>query len=101
MTNILRILQILLLAVSSTVLTTALTCDKLIMDTTTIGETGVSNDIMEMGRYMVRMTQRIKSDEVQSLMATLNGASDIETRSKSFTAILQPKDLKKVCITTV
>ena len=78
------------------VLTSAMTCNKLIMDSTTIGEIGVSNEVMEMGRYMVRTTQRVKSDEVQSLMMTLNGASDIESRSRSFTAILQPQHLKKV-----
>jgi len=94
MTIMLQLLQILLLAASSIILTSA--CDKLITDVTTIGETGISNGIMEMGRYIVRTTQRIKSDEVQSLITTLSGASDIENRRKSFTAILQPKDLKKV-----
>ena len=98
MANSLRLLQIVLLAVCSMVLTSALTCDKLILDATTIGEIGVSNDIMEMGRYKVSTTKPRNTNKIQALMATLNGASRIRGKLKSrrFSAILQPTDLKKV-----
>ncbi|XP_065893704.1 uncharacterized protein, partial [Dysidea avara] len=99
MANSLRLLQIVLLAVCSMVLTSALTCDKLILDATTIGEIGVSNDIMEMGRYKVSTTKPRNTNKIQALMATLNGASRIRGKLKSrrFSAILQPTDLKKLC----
>jgi len=99
MASDLRMLQLLLLAVSLVGLTSAMTsCDKLIMDSTTIGETGISNDVMEMGRYKVRTTRRRNTNKIQSLMKTLSGASGIRGNmaSRRFSAILQPSDLKKV-----
>ena len=84
-------LQLLLLLVANTaVYTAAMTCKK---DKNSIG---VTDGVMEMGQYIVRTTQRTDSDEVKSLISTLDGASDIQYRRKSFTAFLQPRDLKKV-----
>ena len=90
--------HILLLIVTTTaVYTAAMTCDKMIWEESSNENTRTTNDvIMEMGRYMVRTTRRTDSDEVQDLISTLDGASDIQYKHNSFTAILQPKDLKKV-----
>ena len=88
-------LQVLLLAATTAVFTGAMICKKTI---SLVGSTGITNDIMEMGRYTVRTTSRTDSTELQDLISllTLNEASDIQYRHKSFTAVLQPKDLKKV-----
>ena len=88
-----RLLQVLLALLIGVVFTSAMKCNKMILDKTTIGEAGISNDIMEMGRYFVRTTD---SKQAGKLIPTLNGASEIKTRGKTFTAILQPSDLKKV-----
>ena len=93
-----RLLLLLLLVTTSTkFLTSAMVCDKLI-DTGPTGNTGASKEILETGRYEVRTiaTARTNSTEVQSLIAELDGASDIQYSVAGFTAILQPKDLKKV-----
>ena len=89
-------LQLLLLIGTTAVLTAAVTCKNIISDTSSNGNTGATTDILETGQYMVRTTMRTDSAEVQDLISKLNGASDIQYKQHSFTAILQPKDLKKV-----
>ena len=89
-------LQLLLLMGTTAVLTTAVTYKNIISDTSSNGNTGATTDILETGQYMVRTTMRTDSAEVQDLISKLNGASDIQYKRHSFTAILQPKDLKKV-----
>ena len=93
------LLQILfLVTVTTKILTVAeLTriCDKRI-DSGPVGNTGLIGEPMETGRYKVKTFARTNSDEVRSLIAKLNGASDVQYTVASFTAILQPKDLKKV-----
>ena len=94
--NISRLLQTFLLVMISTkFLASAMVCDKLI-NTGAAGNAGTSNEILETGRYEVRTTARTNSTEVQNLIAELDGASDIQYSIAWFTAILQPKDLKKV-----
>ena len=96
--NISRLLQTFLLVMISTkFLASAMVCDKLI-NTGAAGNAGISNEILETGRYEVRTTARTNSTEVQSLIDELDGASDIQYSIAWFTAILQPKDLKKVSI---
>ena len=89
-------LQLLLLISTTAVLTAAVTCKNMILDTSSNGNTGATNDILETGQYLVRTTMRTDSTEVKDLMSKLNGASDIQYKRHSFTAILLPKDLKKV-----
>ena len=89
-------LQLLLLISTTAVLTAARTCKNMILDTSSNGNTGATNDILETGQYLVRTTMRTDSAEVKDLISKLNGASDIQYKRHSFTAILQPKDLKKV-----
>ena len=90
------LLQILfLVTVNTKFLTVAMSCDKLIQ-TGSIGNTGAPEEIMETGRYEVRTFARTNSNEVRDLIAELDGASGIQYRIAYFTAILQPKDLKKV-----
>ena len=91
-------LHILLLVVTTTaVYTAAMTCDKMIWEESSTENTRTTNDIiLEMGRYTVRTTRRTNSAEVQDLISTLDGASNIQYKLNSFTAILRPKDLKKV-----
>ena len=89
-------LQLLLLMGTTAVLTAAMTCKNIIWDTSSNGNTGASTDILQTGQYMVRTTTRTDSSEVQDLISKLNGASDIQYKRHSFTAILRPKDLKKV-----
>ena len=96
MNSISGILQVaLLIAISTKFLASAMICSKLI-ESDPIGNTGASKEIMEMGRYEVRTTARTNSAEVRSLIAELDGASDIQYNVAWFTAVLQPKDLKKV-----
>ena len=91
-------LHILLLVVTTiAVYTAAMTCDKMIWEKSSNENTRTANDIMEMGQYTVRTTRRTDSAQVQDFISTLDGASDIQYKHNSFTAILQPKDLKKVC----
>ena len=95
------LLQILFLAtVTTKFLTVAMTCDKLI-DSGSIGNIGAPIEVMETGRYEVRTFARTNSAEVRSLVAELDGASDIQYKVAWFTAILQPKDLKKVTIVPI
>ena len=89
-------LKLLLLIGTTAVLTASSTCKNIISDTSSNGNTGATTDILETGQYMVRTTMRTDSAEVQDLISKLNGASDIQYKKHSFTAILQPKDLKKV-----
>ena len=51
---------------------------------------------MEMGQYRVKTSQRTDSEPVKDLISKLHGATNIQYKHKSFTAVLQPKDLKKV-----
>jgi len=88
-----QLLQGLLLATTAVIFTASMSCDKLIL---TSSGSKVSNDILEMGKYIVRTNQRTNSAAVKDLMSKLNGATDIQQKHKSFTATLQPKDLKKV-----
>ena len=90
-----RLLQLLLLETTASVLTGALICKRTI---SLVEGTGITNDVMEMGRYTVRTTTTIDSTELQDLISSLalDKASEITYKKKSFTAVLQPKDLKKV-----
>ena len=90
------VLQLLLLMGTTAVLTAAMTCKNVIWHTSSNGNTGATADIMETGQYKVKTTMRTNSAEVQDLISKLNGASDIQYKRHSFTAILRPKDLKKV-----
>ena len=92
MNSNLTLLQVLLLATTATVFTGAMICKRKIG---IVEGTGITNDIMETGRYMVRTTSRTDSNELQDLISLLT-PSDIQYKRKSFTAVLQPKDLKKV-----
>ena len=89
-------LQLLLLIGTTAVLTAAATCKNVIWHTSSNGNTGATADIMETGQYKVKTTMKTDSAEVQDLISKLNGASDIQYKQHSFTAILRPKDLKKV-----
>ena len=86
--------KILLVAVTAAMVTSVMTCDKLIDDSNSVGNTGVK--IMDTGIYMVNTTHNTKSQQVQYLIEILDGARDIEYMEELFTAILEPKDLKKV-----
>ena len=92
-------LQLLLLISITAALTAAMTCKSMIVDTCSNGNMGATNDIFETGQYQVKTTMRTDSAEVKDLISKLNGASDIQYKRHSFTAILQPKDLKKVTTT--
>ena len=98
---ILLLLQIVFLVMVTTkCFTVALTCDKLIIRSHVFGNIGLKahKEVMEAGRYEVRTIGRATSAEVRSLIAGLTGASDVRytVAWPWFTAILQPKDLKKV-----
>ena len=90
--------QLLLLVATTAVYTAAMTCNKMIWDESSNDNTksSTANDIMEMGQYVIRTIRRTDSAELQDLISTLDGASDIQYKHNSFTAVLQPKDLKKV-----
>ena len=95
-------LQLLLLAATTAVFTAAMTCQKMIQDKNpSNGNVGITDDIMEMGQYVVRTNVRTDSVELQTLISTLDGASDIRYKHKSFTAVLQPRDLKKVIVNSL
>ena len=89
-------LQLLLIISTTAVLTAAMTCKNMIVDMSSNGNMGATSDILETGQYLVRTTIKTDSAEVKDLISKLNGASDIQYKQHSFTAILQPKDLKKV-----
>ena len=76
-------LQLLLLLVASTAVYTAATICK-------------KDGVMEMGQYSVTTNQSTDSVEVKNLILTLDGVNNIRYKCKSFTAFLQPSDLKKV-----
>jgi len=90
------LLQFLLLLLTATIFTSAEICKKLILSNGSTGNVGASMDIMETGRYTVRTSQRTDSQVVQDLVDELDGARDISYQLMRFTAILEPKDLKKV-----
>ena len=91
--------KILLVMVATAMVTSAIICDKLIDDNASLGNT--RDKIMDAGRYMVNTTGSTKSQQVQLLIDRLNGARDIRYTDDSFTAVLEPKDLKKVHIPQV
>jgi len=76
-------------------ITSAMTCEKLVDKSGSVGKAGVV-EIMDTGRYMVNTTGNTRSQQVQTLIQRLDGASDIQYMERSFTAMLLPKDLKKV-----
>ena len=90
------LLQFLLLLLTAAIFTSAEICKKLILSNGSTGNVGASMDIMETGRYTVRTSQRTDSQVVQDLVDELDGARDISYQLMRFTAILEPKDLKKV-----
>ena len=96
-----QLLQVLVLAMTAVVFTASMRCNKLLTSNTE-NSTAVNNeatsDVLETGKYIVRTTERTDSASVRGLISKLQGAnhSDIEYRHRSFTAILLPKDLKKV-----
>ena len=96
-----RLLQILVLVMTAVVFTASMKCNKLILSDTENSATpdngATINDVLETGQYMVRTIRRTDSASVIDLISKLHGASGIEYNHKSFTAFLQPKDLKKVC----
>lgn len=93
----LKFLQLLLvIAANAVVFTAAMTCDKMIWNKHQTRGTGVTDVVMEMGQYKIRTTKKTRSTKIQDLIKTLDGASNFQNRSKSFTAVLQPSDLKKV-----
>lgn len=94
-----QLIQVMVLAMTAVAFTASMTCNKMIVsveESSTTVKFGANNDVMEMGQYIVRTTRRTKSASVQDLVSNLHGASDINYKHKSFTAVLQPKDLKKV-----
>ena len=98
MNLVFRFLQFLfLVAVTTEFFTAAMTCDKLIpIDSGSIGNIGEPEDIIETARYEVETYAMANSTEVKDLIAELAGASDFQYHVTTFTAVLQPKDLKKV-----
>jgi len=87
--------KILLVVATTAMVTSAMTCEKLVDESGSSGNTGAA-EIMDTGRYMINTTGNTRSQQVQSLIDRLNGARDIQYMKNSFTAILEPKDLKKV-----
>jgi len=97
---ILQLRKILLVAVTMVMISSAMKCDKLIPNSSSVGNNGamLTQTVLETGRYVVTTTRNVRSNKVQSLIERLNGASNIQYSDQSFTATLVPKDLKKVCI---
>ena len=93
--------QLLLVAVTMVMITSAMKCDKLISTSGSVGDNGATNIMLETGQYVVTTTRNTRSKIVQSLIERLNGARKIQYSDESFTATLVPKDLKKVllCLT--
>ena len=92
--------KILLVAATMIMITSAMKCDKLILTSGSVGNTGATSTthlILETGQYLVTTTLYTRSSKIQKFIKRLNGASDIQYSAKSFTATLVPKDLKKVC----
>jgi len=86
--------KIFLIAVTTIMVTSGMTCEKLVDDNDLVGNTGAV--IMDTGRYMINTTGNTRSQQVQELVEKLYGARDIQYMEESFTAVLEPKDLKKV-----
>ena len=73
--------------------TVALKCDKLhTIDNKAATEDRVFNE----GVYHVKTTLQSKSGEMQELLVSMNGISNVKLRKRGFTATLQPKHIKKV-----
>ena len=92
----LRVLQIFLIMVATTNhFTVAMICKKLIpIDLGNI--VAPAKISMERARYEVETYARVNSTKVENLIAGLDGANDTQYNVTTFTAVLQPKDLKKV-----
>ena len=90
-------IQLLILLLTSAVFTAAMPCNKMILENSSNENMAATNDVMEMGQYIVRTTRRTDSAEIREMISTLDGASDVQYKRNSFTAVLEPKDLKKVC----
>jgi len=90
--------KILLVGVIVTVvtITSAMKCDKMVLSSGKLGDDGAKT-ILETGQYMITTTLYTRSNKIQSLIERLNGASNIQYLDRSFSAMLVPKDLKKVC----
>jgi len=73
------------------IFTSGMKCSKFIFDKATFSDMEMPDDVMEMGRYMVKT--RANSSVVLRLLSKVR---DIKIIGRSFTAILQPSDLKKV-----
>ena len=96
--------KILLVAATMIMITSAMKCDKLILTSGSVENTGATSTthlILETGQYLVTTTLYTRSSKIQKFIKRLNGASDIQYSAKSFTATLVPKDLKKVCFIEV
>ena len=91
-----RLLQLLLLTTTATVFTAAMICKKMIPDDSSDVNNGITNDIMEMGRYTVVTNRKVDSTIIKHLISKLDGLRDIQYRDSTFTAILLPRHLKKV-----
>lgn len=93
-----QLFQILVL-MTAVVFTASMACNKMILSTSVAenSPTANSSDVMEMGRYKVKTILRTDSKPIKSLISKLRGANEIKYNHRSFVAILQPKDLKKVC----
>ena len=73
----------------------ALQCDKL---STTNDNTATGDRVFNEGVYHVRTTLKTSSAEVQELVTSLKGISDVIFNRRSFTATLKPKHIKKVSV---
>ena len=74
----------------------ALKCDKL----QTNGDNTTTEDLVfNEGIYHIKTTLRSKSEELQELVVSLQGISNVKITKRSFTATLQPKHIKKVSTT--
>ena len=74
------LLQALVLVMTAVAFTASLKCDKMILSAKE--NPGANDAVLEMGRYMVRTTQRTHSDPVKDLISRLRGTSDIKYRQK-------------------
>jgi len=90
--KMMRVLPVLLTVLAGVMVTSAMKCSKIILEGTTTGEAR-TKDVMEKGRYLVETIELLNP---KLLVSVLSEASDIKINNGSFTAILQPSDLKKV-----
>ena len=91
MAQLLKVLLVTL--VTEVIFTSGMKCNKFIFDKATFSDMEMPDDVMEMGRYMVETIDRVNSSVVLRLLSKVR---DIKMIGRSFTAILQPSDLKKV-----